>query len=210
MNNHFFTLTLMTTIFLLFFSGIIRHDVNEKEYMKLAGEKQFDVVGQVYIDTTSTGSCVLIHEKFVLSAAHVFIVSDYREDSIIQDGQKIISYQPYNNHVVDVSKVSIKIKGQKRAVKKIILHPNYLDSTSEGTCDLVIIELESSFKGVKPVLLNKNFDEMSFNVVGVGFGVSGIADKPQSVFPSEKKIAGQNIIDSIGGFEYSGKQSLLF
>ena len=211
MNNKIIITTLASTFVLIVLtSGIIRHDVSEKEYLKLANEKQFDGVGQVYIDTSSRGSCVLINERFLLSAAHVFIESDYRQDTIMYEGQKIVAFNPYNNHLVDVIKVSILLKGQKLKVKRITLHPNYLDKDSEGSCDLALIELESSFKAVKPAIINRNLDEMSFNVVGVGFGVSGIANKPETVMPLDKKIAGQNIIDSIGGFEYLGKPTLLF
>ncbi len=45
-------------IFLTFFSGIIRHDVDEKAYLELAAEKQFDCVGRVFKDTTASGSWI--------------------------------------------------------------------------------------------------------------------------------------------------------
>lgn len=69
--NVFFYFTL--SHFLVFFSGIIRHDVDEKEYLDLAKSKQFDAAGQVIIDNSHLGTCVLIHKKYVLSAAHVFM-----------------------------------------------------------------------------------------------------------------------------------------
>ena len=75
-------LILSSIAFLTFFSGIIRHDINEKEYMKLATEKQFDCVGQVCKDTSSSGSCVLISDRFVLSTTHAFIDSDTHEKDI--------------------------------------------------------------------------------------------------------------------------------
>ena len=74
--------TLSAMIFLTFFSGIIRHDVDEKIYLKLAAQKQFDCVGRIYKDTLASGSCVLISDRFVLSAAHVFIDSDTRPDTL--------------------------------------------------------------------------------------------------------------------------------
>ncbi len=210
MNKKVFILVLSTAIITLFSSGIIRHDINEEEYTKLASGKQFDAVGQVYIDTSSVGSSVLISEKFVLSAAHVFIESDTRLDTVTHEGQTIVVHQPINERLVDISKVSILVKGQKLNIKKITLHPNYLDSVSAGSCDLAILELEIPFNKVKHAHLNWDTDEKNSSVVGVGFGVSGIADKPETVTPLNKKIAGQNVIDSIGGFEYFGKSTLLF
>ncbi len=205
-----FTPVLLTLVYLLFVSGIIRHDVHEEKYTKLASEKQFDGVGQVFIDTTMAGSSVLIHEKYVLSAAHVFIESDVRQDTIIYQGQTVVTYQPFNHRLVDYSKVTIQIQGEKLRIKKILLHPNYLDSMSQGSCDLAILELAMPYKKVKPAILNRNTDELNSSVAGVGFGVSGIADKPETVIQSNKKIAGQNVIDSIGGYTYLGKPTLLF
>lgn len=210
MNRTIFSFAVSSAIFVLFFSGIIRHDVDESAYIKLAAEKQFDVIGQVFIDTVFSGSAVLINEKYILSAAHVFIESDYRVDTILYNGQTVVTNQPYNDHLVDFKKVSILIKGEKHLIKKIHLNPNYLDSISMGTCDLAILELAKPIKKVKAANLNFIPDEMGANVVGVGYGVSGIADKPGTVAPLGKKIAGQNVIDSIGGFEYLGKSTLLF
>ena len=52
-------------------------------------------------------------------------------------------------------------------------------------------------------------DELHAHVTGVGFGVSGKADKPESVVPLSKKIGGQNVIDSIAGYAYIGHPTLL-
>ncbi|MCK9290784.1 MAG: hypothetical protein WCR58_09245 [Bacteroidales bacterium] len=86
-------------IFLTFFSGIIRHDVDEKAYLELAAEKQFDCVGRVFKDTTASGSCVLISDRFVLSAAHVFIDRDTRPDTLNFNGQTIVAYVPLNHWI---------------------------------------------------------------------------------------------------------------
>lgn len=194
---------------IIFFSGIIRHDVDEKEYLTLARSKQFDAAGLVYVDASASGSCVLIHDKFVLSAAHVFMESDYRQDTSNYNGTNMISNVPYNEREVDPSKVYILINGEKVGVKKIYLHPGYRDSATAGSCDLAILELKTSFKNINPVSINRAFDELGADVTGVGYGASGIADDIASVGQKNQKIAGQNVIDSIGGLEILGKRTIL-
>jgi hypothetical protein len=74
---------------------------------------------------------------------------------------------------------------------------------------LVVLELAEPVAGIAPAYVNKMTDELHSNVIGVGYGVSGIASEPESVRPQQKKIAGQNVIDSIGGYAYIGNHSLL-
>ncbi len=202
--------TLSAMIFLTFFSGIIRHDVDEKIYLKLAAQKQFDCVGRIYKDTLASGSCVLISDRFVLSAAHVFIDSDTRPDTLNFNGQTIIVYVTYNHRVTDISNVNLVFDGQKVKVNNIWIHPYYLDSLTKGTCDIALLELENPINNIKPAKLNTIADELNADVVGVGFGVSGPADKPDLVGSFNKKIAGENVVDSIGGPLYLGNQTLLF
>ncbi|MDP2209281.1 MAG: trypsin-like serine protease [Bacteroidota bacterium] len=197
-------------LFFLFFSGIYRHDVDVNEYLSLAKEPQFDCVGQIYKDTIPEGSCVLIHEKYVLTAAHVLIDEDMRPDTIEVDGIKIIAYQYFNARETDVDELLLFFNDKKVKAKRIILHPNYLDTQTQGSCDLAIIELEEPLRDIAPAILNRNYDELNSVVVGVGFGVSGPANRPDLVAPHNKKIAGENVIDSIAGFKYSGKGTLLF
>lgn len=201
---------LSVTLFLTFFAGIIRHDVDENEYLKLASEKQFDCVGRVYKDTTERGSCVLIGDRFVLSAAHVFIDSDSRSDSIDYNGQKAVVYSAYNDRVTDVSNLYLIFNGQKYKAKSILLHPYYLDNLTKGTCDLALLELEKPVRGIIPIMLNTNFDEQNSNVIGVGYGVSGPANRPDLVGMYNNKIAGENVVDSIGGQEYLSNSTILF
>jgi hypothetical protein len=202
-------MTLTALAFLTFFSGIIRHDVDEKEYLKFAAEKQFDCVGQIFKDTSSGGSCVLISDRFALSAAHVFIDTDTRTDTTEINGQIITVFTPYNERVTDVNKLTLVFNGQKVKAKRIFIHPDYLDSLTKGSCDIALIELEQPLKGISPAKLNDAFDELNSNVVGVGFGASGSADRPDLVDLLNKKIAGENVVDSIGGPELSGNGTIL-
>lgn len=195
--------------FLIFYAGIIRHDVNERDHLKLGAEKQFDCVGRIYKDTTARGSCVLISDRFVLSAAHVFIDSDTRPDTMEFNGQTIVVFVPYNYRVTDVTGLYLVINGQKVKVKKLILHPNYLKNMTKGSCDLALMELEEPLKNMTPAKLNIVFDELNSNVIGVGYGASGPANNPDSVSQQNKKIAGENVMDSIGGQKYLGVKTRL-
>lgn len=203
-----FTIFCLTN-FLIFFSGITRHDVDEKKYLELAARKQFDCVGRIYNDTTAIGSCVLISDRFVLSAAHIFIDSDTRLDTHYFNGYTVISFVEYNHRVTDVANLKLIFKGQKVKVKNLWLHPHYLDSLPKGYCDIALLELEQPIKNIKPAILNTLMDELNSNVVGVGFGASGPADRPNLVGIYNKKIAGENVVDSLGGQEYLGFKTLL-
>src|SRR5262245_61834403 len=108
--------------FLIFFSGIIRDDVKEEKYLQFAHQKQFDCVGQVYKDSSASGSCVLISDHYVLSAAHVFIEYDTRQDTITVNKMTVTTFVPYNQRVTDVTKLYLVFNGQKIKAKKIILH----------------------------------------------------------------------------------------
>jgi hypothetical protein len=163
----------------------------------------------VYIDTTGTGSCVLISDRYVLSAAHVFIESDYHTDTIMLNGSPVIAFTPYNQRAVHPVNVKILFNGISYGVKRILLHPVYLDPQSGGACDIAILELEAPVPHIAPPRLNKMHDELRSNVIGVGFGASGIADQPASVSPRSLKIGGQNVIDSIAGYAYIGNPSIL-
>jgi secreted trypsin-like serine protease len=195
--------------FLAFFSGIIRHDVKEARYLKLAQQKQFDCVGQIFKDTTVSGSCVLISDRFVLSAAHIFIDCDTRPDTIQLNGQTIIAYVSYNERVTDISKLYVLFNGHRVRAKKLLIHPNYSDSLTKGTCDIALIELENPLTEILPAKLNTGFDELKANVVGVGYGASGPANRPDLVALQNKKIAGENVVDSITGPKFSGVETLL-
>lgn len=199
---------LFLTILITFFSGVIRHDVNLEEHLELAQEKQFDCVGRIYKDTLASGSCVLINERFVLTAAHVFIDSEQRPDTVQIDGQKVILFTPYNHRVTNESKIKVEFNGKKVEVKKLTLHPDY--DLTKGGHDIAIIELESPISTISPAYTNSEYDELNSNVVTVGYGASGPGDRPDLVKPLNTKIAGENVIDSIAGKKYMNFDSLLF
>lgn len=206
-------ITLFLTLLVSFFSffGIMRHDVDEQKYKDLANEKQFDCVGKLFIDSTFNGSCVLISKKYILTAAHIFIESDIKPDTVVNNGNIEVYFKRVNLRELDLKKstVTVDFNGIKRKVKKLLLHPNYSGSNITGTYDIAILVIEEPINDIIPMNLNLLENEFNSNVVGVGYGASGIASKPESVTSKKIKIAGENIVDSLGGEISKGKFTFL-
>ncbi|MEI6090807.1 MAG: trypsin-like serine protease [bacterium] len=191
-------------------AGIRRHDVKEEQYLDLAKQKQFDCVGHIFQDTIPGATCVLISDRYVLSAAHCFIDSDIRIDTLKIDGLTYYVNQPINERVTDITKCSFQFNGTKAKGKRLIMHPNFRDSLTKGTCDIAVIELAEPITNIIPAKLSTSFDELNSNVVGVGFGASGPANKPEKVDFHNLKIAGENTIDSLGDVQYNNLPSLMY
>jgi secreted trypsin-like serine protease len=211
-------LGLASLAFSISVAGIIRHDVPEKKYLQLGKQKQFGCVGEIAstADTSSRGrgSCVLIAEKYVLSAAHCFIDNDFKADTLdtLIDGKKaqMIFNSPINFRVTDFSKMYATFGKRRIKVRSGIIYPAYLDSLTKGSCDLALLELEQAVAAIKPAKMSCTFDELHSDVTGVGYGASGRADKLEAVQLYHKKIAGQSVVDSLGGPEFESHQTLLF
>jgi hypothetical protein len=156
------------------------------------------------------GSCVLTDKNHILTAAHIFIESDFRQDTLKLNGQTVIVNQPMNERVGDIQRYCLKFKGKKIQAEKLMIHPDYLLQRFKGPGDLAVVTLKDSITGIKPAVLNSEFDETGSKVVGVGYGANGIANDPKSVKQRGEKIAGENVIDSIGGENYLGKSAQLF
>jgi len=209
-HNKFLVLACGMLAFLTLTSGIIRHRVSEVKYLKLAQQQQFDCVGQIFSDTTARGSCVLISDRYVLSAAHVFLEYDTRPDTIRMHDQMIVVYTPIKTRMSEVSALSVILRGKSYRVRRLLLHPAYRDSLTKGTCDVALLELEQPVTSIVPASPNTLFDELRSTVVGVGYGASGPADRPDLVGLFNKKIAGENVVDSIAGAAYHGHSTLMF
>lgn len=200
---------------LLACAGVYRHDVPVKLYKIFAAQEQFNCAGEVFLEPmnigTPSGSCVLIGNKYVLTAAHIFLKSDTEIDTqYIVNGQKITTYKQVNIRFGDAKEYSFRFKRKMYKGKEIIIHPAYHDKKSRGPwCDLAIIKLEDEVRDVLPAVLNTTFDELYRRVTGVGFGSSGKADTPEEVGVFMEKIAGQNIIDTIYGKEWEGNATIL-
>ena len=192
-----FAVAMSLCLFLLFFNGITRHDVSEEQYLTLGKQKQFDCVVHIYRNNEPKGTGVIISDRYVLSAAHVAVESEIKEDTIVLNNMVLTVFQPFNERIDDAN-LFVDINGERIRVKKVITHPEYASNIKAGSCDLMLLEIAKPLKGIQPARLNKKEDELGADVTGCGFGVSGIASKPETVAPHNKKIAGENTIDSIG------------
>lgn len=192
-------------------AGVYRHDVDAQKYKDLASQKQFDCAGLVIEASSSiSGSCVLIGDRYVLCAAHVFIKTDpAKPDTSYVNSSMVILNRVANPRVADVKGYTFRFKREIRYAKSIIVHPVYLKDISEGNCDLALIELSEPVTDIKPAKLNTAFDELNCIATGVGWGASGKANEPENVAMWFEEIAGQNRIDNIAGYEYNGKQTSL-
>jgi len=191
-------------------AGVYRHDRPESDYTSLAAKPEFDCVGQVKNKGVKSGSCVLIGHKYVLCAAHVFKVSETGRDTVYSNGSMIITYPPINERVGDTRNYTFIFKGTVYSAKSIRLYPTYMDPATKNNGDIAFIELESSVTDVVPAIVNEAFDELNSNVTGVGFGAWGVGDKMQTLDTTTKKIAGENVIDSIGGFLINNRPTQLY
>lgn len=206
------------------FAGVYRHDVAAKKYRALAAQQQFDCVGRVMTGREKhRGTCVLISDRYVLTAAHLFIESDVRNDTmyLAKDGRRtdtlekggstLISYVPVNKRVGDAKNYSVLINGKYYQARWVIIYPTYLDSMASKTGnvygDLALVELNESVKDIAPAIMNKAYNELSATITGVGYGASGPADKPELVEGHKEKIAGQNVADTLLGPMINGRQS---
>lgn len=205
------TITYCFIVFVLFFSGIYRHDVDVEEYLKLAQQPQFNCVGQIFIDDKPGASCVLINKRFALTAAHgLFRAEESSATDTIIDGVKMVIYSESDPFLVQSADVYLKFGDQVFQIKRMDVHPNYMLEETKGTCDIAIIELLEPAIGIPIPKLNDKTDELNSFVYGVGYGASGPANRPDLVEQENKKIAGHNVIDSIGGYELNGTKTLLF
>jgi len=209
-------LLILSGLFLLSFcaySGIYRHDVPAEQYKTLAAQPQFDCVGEVFEEYSGEphGSCVLIGKKYVLTAAHLFWKSENAVDTeyTMEGGAKITIYKQVNGRFGSGDEYTFRFNRKRYEGKKLIIFPAYTDSQTSKSCDLAIVELDEPVEDVVPAVLSNTFDELHKMATGVGFGVSGRADKPEEVDIYMEKIAGQNMIDTLKGYLWEGKPTIL-
>lgn len=191
-------------------AGIYRHDKKVKKYAALAAQPQFDCVGQLWKGSEWHGSCVLVGGRYVLSAAHCFIEASYRPDTIKHGNQTIVVNQPYNQHLASSSAYQVLFNGRKYQCKELKVYHEFMDTVTRGSLDVALLELTEEVAGVAPAVMNAKFDELNGQITGVGYGVSGPANKPDKVKSGRKKLAGENVVDSIGGYKLNDNFTTMF
>lgn len=201
---------ILLTIFYLNISGIYRHDIPKAEYIKLANQKQFDCVGKIFKHSKFVGSCVLINEHFVLSVGHNFVENDYKWDSAWLGNQQVLANLPYNHRLDDIKLFQFVFGSDTLRGKKIEVPNEFKNALERGNCDIAVIELDGKISERSNFLLPKIRNELNSIITIVGYGSTGSASDPKTIERINEKLAGQNIIDSIGGFKLNNEPTLLF
>lgn len=178
----------LAAVYVTCFCGTYRHDVDRQKYMDLALAKEFDCVGQVYVKGASKGTAELIDKKYAISAAHVFVEKDGT------NGRRVIA----------PGDCAIAFNGKRYAVANLVVYPEYLNEGTKNDCDIVLIELEQEIADIVPAVINTDTNEMHAVATCVGYGASGPATKFDE-YDYDVKIAGENVIDSMGGKSINGQ-----
>jgi hypothetical protein len=206
-----FKFLLFSLLLITLTSGIYRHDRPVEKYLALASEERFDCAGELIKLRNGKwiggGSFVLIDSVTILSAAHCFI-EEIKKDTIVNyQGQQFKTYITIGKSIQKPKDFRFHIFNAHLLAKSITVHPDYL---KDGSCDLAIIKLDKPVAGFKSLQVNSSVNEVGDTATGVGFGVSGPANRPELVNSYHIKLAGQNMIDSIGGALLNGKFTMLY
>lgn len=179
------------------FAGIYRSDIDVNELIELANQEKFDCVGEIKsYNQIFGGSCVAVSENIVITNGHLLTEVKTEPDTMEFNGQRVIVYQPVSERWVTPSEVSVELVGKTYSVKQIIIHPDYLDTNSREI-DLAIIITNEKIEGVSfPKFYNAEL-QLGKEVIGVGYGASGVGNDPASVSSKGEKIYGTNTLDSI-------------
>lgn len=156
-------------------NGIIRHDVQQEKYVKLGNQVEFNCVGRYSISEESNDYAVgvLISPNWVLTAAH-FV----ENSSVWKFGDAF--YQ----------------------TKRVIKHPALASETQEAQWngwDLALVELAEPVWDVKPATRYYGAAELGQTITKVGYGFIGDGKSGLATPRVQKKLAGNNVVDAIGG-----------
>lgn len=159
--------------FIYFPPGVIRHGINKQLSLDLAKRTAYDCVGMMEQNHRIKGSCVLIHPRIALTAAHTLI--------------KIIDQEP-----LFVVFDSIRVQ-----VDSFSIYPEYAHNKD---ADLAVLYLSSTIVGISPAKLNRSKHELYRVATSVGYGNFSVANNPRDIIDAGRvKSAGQNVLDSITG-----------
>lgn len=190
------------TLFIVFwftnFYGIIRHDVAIQKHTDLANESRFDCVGQLMVNNEPKSTCFAISDLYIITAAHNLYDVKLKEDSIIQNGMKMIVYNETDTRELNPKEIKIQFHKNTFEVDSILIHPSYngLEEKTIGI-DIAIIKLKNPIKiAIEYPKINALNNELNSTVIGVGYGVFGVGNSPKTEIKNIK-IAGFNVIDKI-------------
>ena len=203
---------------LLFLNGIGRDDVSLSKYYQFAKDPVFNCIGELYYKNKFQLTCILIDNKHILTVAHGFYhdSGQYRTDSVYEPAYSRFIYGQIaqKQKVGEPKDFYVKFSGKKYKLKNIHIHETYLKSkpyrdqfgihpSEEENYDLAIAELITEVKEVQPAILNEDFQELNHRAILCGYGEVEKADEINTRLPFHKrrKMAGENMIDSLGGFK---------
>lgn len=199
-------------------NGIGRDDVHLSKYYQFAKDPVFNCIGELYYKNKFQLTCILIDNKYVLTVAHGFYHDSgaYRTDSVFEPAYNRFVYGKIAQKqlVGKPGDFFVKFSGKKYKLKTIHIHETYLLSkpyrdqwgihpSAEENFDLAIAELTTEVKDVRPAMINEAFDELHERAILCGYGEVEKADEINTrlTFHKRKKMAGENSIDSLGGFK---------
>lgn len=153
--------------------GVIRHGIDKQRSVNLAMQEAYQCVGLMRQNSRVRGSCVLIHPRVALTAAHTLV-------KLTKDVPLILQFDS----------VTMDIDSFR-------LHPWYLEHKE---ADLALIFLSEPLLSVKPALLNNAKSVIGKLGTSVGWGNFSVANDPTSIVDAGRiKSAGTNVLDSLAG-----------
>ncbi len=154
---------------------VARHDVVDEKLLELG--TKFPAVGQVLPDGVGT----LIAPKWVLTTAHVA--------TLIPKGQGIV-----------------RLGGKEYPVAKVVMHPHStLGPDEPPEIDIALIMLAEEVKGVTPLALYRDKDEVDKKVAIVGFGEVGDGKSKPRRKGDDIRRAVTNVVTESGPLRISCK-----
>lgn len=209
---HSFVLILLCFLFL---SGVGRDDVRLYRYYAFAQDPVFNCIGEMYYKKKKefVESCVLIDSNHIMLAAHgLFMDSDSMVvDSITVLNRRHAVERPAYSYLPGNYPYYFKFNGKKFYVNKISLCPYYDDGfNSLGFNDVAIIELSEAVKGIQPAILYTDSNELHARGIACGYGDPSKAMGSGIFLHSRKKMAGENMIDSLGGNKINGQWGAMY
>lgn len=176
----------LAAVLLLCFCGTYRHDLSMQQYSDLATQKQFSAVGAVSVAGKHKGSCVLVGDRYVLSAAHVFL-----RDRGAGEGY--------------VSSCTVELNGKQYTSSRVVVHNGYKRVSKFAAYDIALVELTEPVQDVAPATLSTEFNEMGDTVYIAGYGPSRPADMLDGRYDEGfRRLAGSNVLDSMNGVIVNG------
>jgi hypothetical protein len=165
------------------FGGIIRTDVPDSTYQ--ANAVAFPQVAALYAQTTSgpaaeSGSCVLVRDQWVLTAAHNFDPQWGITSMTVRFGSSVDSYT------------------KEVAVDRWVINPGYVMNAPGQSVDLALVHLVEPITDITPAQIYTGTLNYGDILTLCGYGRPGTAATGELAFDGIKR-AGTNRLTAFGG-----------